>query len=311
MVGKMFRKAGTAEIVRSHQKDDFYLSYLRATVADVVQSLAGPMRWIQWRQELDVVSDIGYFLLTTLGGYQTVGEEYVNIVMVDATHRALPSTFRRALMIGLQTCTPYLIHRLLYRLERRLQSAEPFPMSITGPQREMLLWFIPFLRHSITFIHRAHLSLFFMQGVFYHLAKRIAGIFYVRFMAQKDSPKLSQPFQWLGYLTMTQLILSAALQVYSIWKSRENTTSTSFRNVSDSVVDDTVTLHPNLKCSLCLGPRKRSTLTMCGHLFCWDCIHQWCQQKPECPLCREQLISHRLVALQNFDPLWQSSWQFV
>ena len=37
----MFRPAGTAEIVRSHQKDDFYLTFSRSSVADVVQSIAG------------------------------------------------------------------------------------------------------------------------------------------------------------------------------------------------------------------------------------------------------------------------------
>ena len=38
---KMFKAAGPAEIVRSHQKDDFYLSYLRKTAADVVHALIG------------------------------------------------------------------------------------------------------------------------------------------------------------------------------------------------------------------------------------------------------------------------------
>ena len=37
----MFKAAGPAEIVRSHQKDDFYLGYLRQTAADVVHALIG------------------------------------------------------------------------------------------------------------------------------------------------------------------------------------------------------------------------------------------------------------------------------
>ena len=39
----MFKAAGPAEIVRSHQKDDFYLSFLRKTAADVVHALIGKL----------------------------------------------------------------------------------------------------------------------------------------------------------------------------------------------------------------------------------------------------------------------------
>ena len=82
-------------------------------------------------------------------------------------------------MIALQVCTPYLLHLALGKLERQLQSAEPFPVPLTGPQRDRLLQIIPILRQAATLIHRLHLSLFYIQGIFYHLAKRVTGIHYV------------------------------------------------------------------------------------------------------------------------------------
>ena len=33
------------------------------------------------------------------------------------------------------------------------------------------------------------------------------------------------------------------------------------------------------RCSLCMGKRKFSTITNCGHLFCYYCIQEWALSK--------------------------------
>jgi len=55
------------------------------------------------------------------------------------------------------------------------------------------------------------------------------------------------------------------------------------------------------KCSLCWEQRKNTACTPCGHLFCWTCVLQWLQTKPECPLCREPVQPSRIVPLLNHD----------
>lgn len=42
------------------------------------------------------------------------------------------------------------------------------------------------------------------------------------------------------------------------------------------------------KCPICLAEMKDPTaLSDCIHLFCFDCIQEWLNMKPECPLCKQ------------------------
>ncbi|KAH3801998.1 peroxisome biogenesis factor 10-like [Dreissena polymorpha] len=147
----MFKVAGKAGIIRSQQKDEYYLTYLRKMSADVVHSLLGARAWITWRRELDLAADLGYFCLTTLSGFQTIGEEYVNIIQVDSFRRHVPSVLHRLTMVLFHVLIPYTIRKGLDWLERRLQSHGLQEVPIAT--REFLLKCIPIARDLVLYTH--------------------------------------------------------------------------------------------------------------------------------------------------------------
>ncbi|XP_027298960.1 peroxisome biogenesis factor 10 isoform X2 [Anas platyrhynchos] len=196
-------EAGPARVVRSGQKDELYRSGLRSAAGSALHSLAGAKKWLEWRREIELLSDVAYFVLTTLSGYQTLGEEYVNIVQVDSTKKRVPSFLRRAAFISLHTVVPYYLEKGLLHLEhelqleadgaRTLQSNPALGFSsrtlirnwiqrqvreLTEQQKKTALQIVYVLKQFIPLLHRLHLAVFYIHGTFYHLSKRIAGIRY-------------------------------------------------------------------------------------------------------------------------------------
>ena len=53
------------------------------------------------------------------------------------------------------------------------------------------------------------------------------------------------------------------------------------------------------KCTLCLEPFRDPSVTTCGHVFCWTCVQDWVKEKAECPLCRQSVLSQKILPLRG------------
>ncbi|KAH6567356.1 hypothetical protein BASA62_006180 [Batrachochytrium salamandrivorans] len=286
--------ASPPDIIRATQKDTFYMYQLQTAIADIIGDIWGSRSQSKYTSEVRLASEALYYGLTMLSGAgpQTLGEEYCD--MLQVTDR-VPALFkRRFIFLLLQVLGPYIMERAIQRLKKSetdgsLRQISPsmkrtlvrLGKAITGPMASL------------------HMASFYIFGTYYQVAKRLSGIQYVLLRRLRVGEQ-GLGYEVLGFLIYTQLMIQAVHH----WYGHLFGTSISAGQVEydDSHLDtsDHHEVSQSQKCTLCLGLRKTTTATPCGHLFCWKCISEWCRNKPECPLCRQFVDHNQLYPLVNF-----------
>ncbi|KAK0417669.1 hypothetical protein QR680_013140 [Steinernema hermaphroditum] len=54
------------------------------------------------------------------------------------------------------------------------------------------------------------------------------------------------------------------------------------------------------ECNICLDVAKDAVVSMCGHLFCWPCLFQWLDTRPNrqvCPVCKAAINKEKVIPL--------------
>jgi len=56
----------------------------------------------------------------------------------------------------------------------------------------------------------------------------------------------------------------------------------------------------SFECNICLDTARDAVVSMCGHLFCWPCLHQWLETRPTrqiCPVCKAGISKEKVIPL--------------
>ncbi|KAL2000725.1 hypothetical protein VTN02DRAFT_2696 [Thermoascus thermophilus] len=180
---------------------------------------------------------------------------------------------------------------------------------------------------SLSPIYALSLATFYFTGSYYHLSKRLWGLRYV-FTKRIEESEQRVGYEVLGVLLVLQMAVQGFIHVrQTVASEQEELTEEQPARKDDGSLLSSVQHPPSIpllpastprydlatdpsalpwipagqqrKCTLCLEPYKDPSVTTCGHVFCWTCVRDWVREKPECPLCRQEVLASKVLPLRG------------
>ncbi|KAL4402524.1 peroxisome biogenesis factor 10 [Malassezia pachydermatis] len=248
-----YPRAAQAEIVRLHQKDAYYRDLFYEQLKDVATNLFGSRRTHLYEEALALIASVAYFSLSTLGGAQSLGEEYVNSMMRHRSSGRVVSVKRRAVFLSFYVLAPYVLTRAYgrartwivrkdQRITQQRQRAElqarmaeatgELDVAALTQRRswkdrveDSIQWLAATLPGShvlsasdgwLAYASAAQLAVFYLWGRYYTIAHRLAKVDYIYASARRPGSK-PLSYEVLGVLLAIQLIVKASMSLHRTW----------------------------------------------------------------------------------------------
>lgn len=226
-----------------------------------------------------------FLFWSKLYGTQTPGEE------LSSTHYERKKSFVLYLIfLSLKGQIAQLIERLYKTV-----------IEVRCP-KALLMW-LNLLWPSTETIKDLQLMYFFLNTK--HFFNFLELIFNISLSAYMSQNKLSMFSKAIGYVILLKSIgklinlISVSCNQILNSRSKREFSSNSNQNDKDKVLRLNTTNKHDV-CSLCLNNYKDISATICGHLFCWNCIIDYLRGNHQCPQCRHTCYFFQVIFLQNY-----------
>ena len=221
MAAYTYPYAASPDIIRANQKDSYYTAQLNNALAGLLRTALGARTAHARAPEARVVAELLYLGVTTLIGNRTLGEEYCDIVHVEAETGRLPALSRRVAYVFSCVLVPYALARVLPRLRRQLRAKLEARIqkaarrrqgeSVTSRVQAYVAQHLDTMTSPAP-VAAVSLAAFYFSGSYYHLSKRIWAL---RYIFTRRVPPSDQRigYEVLGVLLAVQLAVQAYLHV--------------------------------------------------------------------------------------------------
>jgi len=274
------------EILRSTQKDDQHIHKIRDDVSGLIVDVLGHGHWAGKESWIEPVIRFAYYSATTLSDYQTLGEEYTGLVQTQGNY-VLPSKFKRLIFIIIKSFGGKLIQFVLQFIQRKDVNNEHTRK-------------IEALRTILSWVESINTCLFYYQGLYWEISRRLTGLQYVK-IDQQPRNNLRAGFRILGHVSVLHLLLNICIQFYK-WSKVQSHQQSSPQQRPVLKEDNSGDAE---RCPLCLDPvgvRGGAAASMCGHLGCWTCLLEAASLSGDCPICRATIKLQQIIPLRNLWP---------
>ncbi len=308
----VFGLAQQPEILHGLNKDKEILAQLKERLLDLLEKLVSPQTLFRHAHWVGAVASLIYFGGNSLRLQQTLGEEYAYIRQFSDRDHVYLSHKRLLLFLCLEVFGELLVKRVATkRVDRWISKmAETQEAGQMSWRRKLACAFSRCVGDAQSLMVNAsqlHLCIFYLQGFYASIPKRLAGIKYLQ------AVKIEQhAFSYRRVGLMMLVHLGLKLLVFAVRLRREFAqlsvaASKPAERSAEEQAEGGATMRNRKgeqvagRCGICFEKPSHPSCLPCGHMYCWECVLRSSQFKPECPNCRKPFEPREVVCLSNVE----------